>query len=144
MANDAYDDLFDTWGQRLNVDPQLVKTVFHLESNGDPNAPDGPLSPDGGGERAVGGMQILPATAKAMASRLGMTGPLDLHDMNQAVPLATAYLAEGLNATQNPSDAMAYYFAGPDPAKWGPKTESYVERGERLYPTMALKLRAAQ
>ena len=34
MPNHAFDDLFDQWGAALNVNPQLGKTVFHIESNG--------------------------------------------------------------------------------------------------------------
>jgi hypothetical protein len=30
MPNSSFDPLFDQWGKALNVDPQLVKTVFHL------------------------------------------------------------------------------------------------------------------
>ena len=135
MPNNAYDDLLDMWGQRLNVDPQLTKTVFHLESSGGINTgrslPDDPDSP-------YGPFQMRPSTAKSLAAGLGMTGPIDLNDMKQAVPLATAYLANALQTTQNPSDALAYYFAGPDTSKWGPKTEAYVEKGEKLYPTMTL------
>ena len=137
MPNDAYDALFDAWGKALNVDPQLVKTVFHLESSGGknigkslPNDPDSPVGP----------MQIRPSTAAPLAKALGIPGTPDLGDMRWAVPLATQYLAQGLTATGNPSDAMAYYFGGPDPGQWGKNTEAYVQKGEGLYPTMGLKM----
>lgn len=141
MPNHAFDDLFDQWGRALNVDPQLTKTIFHLESSGNADTRDGPQSPDAtNGERAGGGMQLLPSTARAMATRLGADpNAVNIHDMKWAVPLATAYLAEGLNATGHPSDAMAYYFAGPDRSLWGPKTASYVAKGEATYPQMALR-----
>jgi soluble lytic murein transglycosylase-like protein len=147
MPNSSFDPLFDQWGKALNVDPQLVKTVFHLESSGNEASKDGPTSPyatigpDGQPETAKGGMQMLPSTARAMAVKLGLDPhSIDLHDMRWAVPLATAYIAEGLTATQNPSDALAYYHGGPDPRQWGARTEAYVTRGERIYSTMALKL----
>jgi len=140
MPNNSFDDLFDAWGAALNVNPQLAKTVFHLESNGNPNSPDGPQSPYAPpGERAQGGMQLLPSTAAGLAQRLGFDPKaVNLHDMRWAVPLATAYLAEGLNATQSAPGALAYYFAGPDQSKWGSKTQDYVKRGLAMYPQMAL------
>jgi soluble lytic murein transglycosylase-like protein len=146
MPNNDFDDLFDAWGQALNVNPQLAKTIFHIESNGNPNSPDGPLSlnapigPDGKPERAQGGMQIMPSTAQGLATKLGFDPKaVDLHDMRWSVPLATAYLAEGLTATQgSPEGAFAYYFAGPNQAAWGPKTADYVNKAVRLYPKMAL------
>jgi soluble lytic murein transglycosylase-like protein len=146
MPNNDYDDLFDAWGQALNVNPQLAKTVFHLESSGNSNSADGPLSPnapigpDGKSERAQGGMQMMPSTAREMASKLGLNpAAVDLHDMRWAVPLAMQYLADGLNATQSSEGALRYYFAGPDQSNWGKKTEDYVAKGQRLYPGMALR-----
>ena len=141
MPNDAYDPLFDAWGKALNVDPQLAKTVFHLESSGGvntgkslPNDPDSPLGP----------MQMRPSTAAGLAKTLNLPGTPDLQDMRWAVPLATQYLAQGLNATGNPSDALAFYHGGPDTTQWGKKTEAYVTKGEGLYPTMGLNLPAQQ
>lgn len=137
MPNDAYDSLFDAWGKALNVDPQLAKTVFHLESSGGKNTGRSlPADPDS----PVGPMQMRPSTAAPLARALGIQGTPDLTDMRWAVPLATQYLAQGLNATGNPSDAMAYYYGGPDTTQWGPKTEAYVQKGEQLYPTMELHL----
>ena len=124
MPNDNYDDLFDAAGKAYNVDPQLTKTVFHLESSGNPNTPDSP-------QGAEGGMQMLPSTAAA----LGVTDP---RNMRQAIPAATAYLAQGLQATGTPEGALAYYHGGPDTSQWGPKTAAYVAKGERLYSQVPL------
>jgi soluble lytic murein transglycosylase-like protein len=140
-VNDDYDDLFDAWGKALNVNPQLGKTVFHLESNGNPNSPDGPVSPYSTvpGERAQGGMQIEPSTAVGLAKQLGFDPKsVNLRDMRWAVPLAMQMLANGLNATDTAEGAMAYYFAGPDQRKWGRQTGDYVQRGIGLWPQMAL------
>jgi len=136
MPNNAYDDLFDAWGQALNVNPQLGKTVFHMESSGGkntgrslPNDPDSPVGP----------MQMRPSTAAGVAKSMNINGPIDLQDMRFAVPLAMRYLADGLNATQSGTGALAYYYSGSaDPAQWGPKTQGYVARGMSLYPKMAL------
>lgn len=141
MPNNAYDDLFDRWGRALNVDPQLAKTVFHLESSGGRNAnrslPNDPDSP-------VGPMQMRPSTAAGMAKTMGIDGQPDLQDMRWAVPLAMGYLAQGLAATETPKGpsaegALGYYYSGSGkPADWGPKTRAYISNGQALYPSMGL------
>jgi hypothetical protein len=142
MPNNAYDDLFDAWGRALNVDPQLGKTVFHLESSGGVNTgkslPKDPDSP-------IGPMQMRPSTAVRMAKEMGIDGPLDLQDMHFAVPLAMGMLGNGLTATQSPEGALGYYFSGTaDPAAWGPKTQKYIQDGQLLYPKMSLSPPAPQ
>ena len=129
MPNNSYDDLFDSWGQALNVDPQLAKSVFHAESGGDIDAPDS----DG----AVGPMQMKPATAAAMATKLGFDPKaVDLHDMRWAVPLAMQYLADGQNATQSAEGALGYYSTGKtDPTAWNRR---YIDKVTGLYPQSAL------
>lgn len=130
MPNHAYDDLFDKWGAALNVNPQLAKTVFHLESGGNPNVPNG-----GAGE--IGGMQMKPDTAQAMAVKLGFDPKaIDLHDMRWAVPLGMQYLADGMNATQSAEGALGYYNSGSaDPSKW---KQAYIDKATKAYPGMAL------
>ena len=56
-VNHDYDELFDKYGAVYNVDPQLLKTVFHLESSGNPDT-----RPSKAG--ALGGMQIMPKLAR--------------------------------------------------------------------------------
>jgi soluble lytic murein transglycosylase-like protein len=141
VPNNQYDDLFDQWGRALNVDPQLGKTVFHMESSGGkntnrslPNDPDSPTGP----------MQMRPSTAAGLAKTMGIDGPLDLQDMRYAVPLAMGYLAQGLTATETPKGpsaegALGYYYSGSgNPAAWGPKTQAYIRNGQALYPQMGL------
>jgi hypothetical protein len=129
-TNDQYDDLFDGWGAALNVNPQLAKTVFHVESGGDPNVKDGTA-----GE--VGPMQMKPATAKAMAVKLGLDpNAVDLHDMRWAVPLSMQYIADGLNATQTAEGALGYYNSGnADPKRWNPK---YIAKAQQTYDSVPL------
>src|SRR5215469_501143 len=131
-VSDDYDQLFDAWGAALNVDPQLGKTVFWLESTHNPNIKDGEA-----GE--VGGMQMKPATAALMAKKLGFDPhSVNLHDMGWAVPLAMQYLADGLNATGTGEGALGYYNSGSaDPHKW---KQSYIDEGVKSYPNMALHL----
>jgi soluble lytic murein transglycosylase-like protein len=135
QVNDDYDALFDGWGRALNVDPQLGKTVFWLESTHNPSIKNG----DSGEQ---GGMQMLPETAARMATKLGLDPKsIDLHDMRWAVPLAMQYLAEGVNATKSGEGALGYYNSGTaDPQKWTDRTRSYIEEGVKSYPNMGLKL----
>lgn len=124
-TNDAYDSLFDQYGQIYNVDPLLGKTVFHLESSGNPGT-----KPSSAG--AQGGMQIMPK----LAAHYG----IDPHDMTQAIPAAMAYLAEGLQATGgDPAGALAYYNGGPKTLqRWLPETQGYVAKAQSYYPQMKL------
>jgi soluble lytic murein transglycosylase-like protein len=133
-ANNDYDPLFDAWGKALNVDPQLGKTVFWLESSGNPDIRNGTA-----GE--IGGMQMLPQTAALMAKKMGYDPKsIDLHDMRWAVPLAMQYLADGVNATGSGEGALGYYNSGSaDPKKW---KQDYIEQGVKSYPNMALELPA--
>jgi soluble lytic murein transglycosylase-like protein len=130
MPNHAFDDLFDQWGAALNVNPQLGKTVFHVESGGDANIRNG-----SSGE--IGGMQIMPGTGREMAIKLGLDPKaVNLHDMRWAVPLAMQYLADGLNATQSAEGAFGYYNSGSaDPKRW---RQSYIDKAVKLYPGLAL------
>jgi len=125
MPNSAYDQLFDLVGKNANVDPQLAKTVFHLESSGNPGTVDSEVG-------AQGPMQLMPPLQK----HYGVTDP---HKMEQAVPAAMAYLREGLDKTGTPAGALGYYFSGSaNPASWGPKTLAYIAKGQSLYPSMAV------
>ena len=130
MPNHQFDDLFDSWGQALNVNPQLGKTVFHVESNGNPNVGNG-------ADGEIGPMQMKPETAAAMARKLGFDlRSVDLHDMRWAVPLAMQYLADGLNATQSAEGAFGYYNSGSaDLRRW---RRDYLGKATGLYPGMAL------
>src|ERR1700760_750267 len=112
MPNNAFDDLFDAWGRALNVDPQITKTLFHVESNGDANVRNG-------ADGEVGGLQIKPATGAMVANEMGFDPrSVDLRDMRWAVPLATRYLADGLNATHSIAGAFGYYNSGSaDPSR---------------------------
>lgn len=130
QINNDYDDLFDAWGRALNVNPQLGKTVFWLESTHNLNIGNGTA-----GE--IGPMQMKPETAVRMAKKLGLDSKgIDLHDMRWAVPLAMQYLAEGLTATQSAEGALGYYNSGSaDPKKWN---QRYIDNGVKTYPNMAL------
>lgn len=119
--------LFDAAGKQYNVDPRLLATIFQVESGSNPNSQDGPQTPWAtNGERAQGGMQMLPSTAAAM----GASNP---RDITQAIPAAARYIAEGLDKTGTVAGAASYYHGGPDTRIWGPRTQAYAAKVVQLY-----------
>jgi hypothetical protein len=96
------------------------------ESRGNGNA----VSPAG----AVGSTQMLPATAQAMAQKLGVVWRPDLMKGNspQALQyqdeLGRAYFDEGVQKYGGDlSKGASYYHGGPNEAIWGPKTRAYAQ-----------------
>jgi soluble lytic murein transglycosylase-like protein len=81
---------------------------------------------------ALGSTQMLPATAKEMASKIGVPFRPDLLSSNDPAALdyqrqlGAAYLQEGLQKTGNLRDALRYYHGGPNRSMWGPKTDAYA------------------
>jgi soluble lytic murein transglycosylase-like protein len=77
--------------------------------------------------------QMLPATAKEMAAKIGLPWRPDL--LTDQSPtgaayqqrLGRAYFNEGLQKTGNLRDALRYYHGGPNPSLWGPKTNAYAD-----------------
>lgn len=112
----------------------LWKAIKHQESGGQasPGTAVGPDTPYG---NALGSTQMLPATAEAMARKLGVAWNPALMRENSPKALAyqdqlgRAYLQEGLDKNNgDPAAAAAYYFGGPDPVLHGPKTAAYVQQ----------------
>jgi soluble lytic murein transglycosylase len=101
-----------------------MPALIHQESRGNGTA----VSSAG----ALGSTQMLPATAREMAAKLGLPFRPDLLQSNdpQALQyqrrLGEAYLQEGLQKTGNLRDALHYYHGGPDRSQWGPKTRAYA------------------
>jgi soluble lytic murein transglycosylase-like protein len=81
---------------------------------------------------ALGSTQMLPATARQMAAKVGLPFRPDLLHSNDPAALqyqralGEAYLKEGFEATGNLRDALHYYHGGPDRSQWGPKTHAYA------------------
>lgn len=124
MVNNDYDSQLDAAGRHYNVDPALLKAVFHQESSGNPNAPRG-----SSGE--IGAFQIMPSTARLLNVE-------DPTDMNQAIPAAAKYIRQGLDANNNdPVQAVRYYNGGPQGPN-NPKTLQYAAGVANLYPKMAI------
>lgn len=96
------------------------------ESGGNGNA----VSPQG----ALGSTQMLPATAQAMAQKLGVAWRPDLIQGNSPQALAyqdqlgRAYFDEGVQKYGGDlSKGASYYHGGPNEAIWGPKTRAYAQ-----------------
>lgn len=124
MPNNAHDDLFDSWGSAFNVNPQLAKSVFQMESGSGTTNPRNPMG-------------IQPATAVAVAKQMGWdANAVDVSDMRWAVPIAMRVMADGLNATQSAEGALGYYNSGStDPKRWNP---NYIATVQKIYPTATL------
>lgn len=130
MPTNAHDDLFDAWGSALNVNPQLAKSVFQMESGGGTTNPRNPMG-------------IQPATATAVAKQMGWdANAVDVSDMRWAIPIAMRVMADGLNKTQSAEGALGYYNTGStDPKRWNP---AYIATVQKIYPTATLSPAAPQ
>lgn len=92
----------------------------------------GVLGPQTDYGRAEGLTQMLPATAEAMARKLGIAwNPALMRENSPKAKayqerLGRAYFEEGLQKYGNVEDALRYYHGGPNEDLWGPKTEAHV------------------
>lgn len=92
----------------------------------------GAIGPQTAYGRAQGSSQMLPGTARAMATKLGVDYRPDL--MTGTTPeaaqyqraLGEAYLHEGIEKTGSLEGGLHYYHGGPNQALWGPKTQAYT------------------
>lgn len=109
----------------------LFSSLIQQESGGRP----GVLGPQTQYGRAEGMTQMLPATAKDMADKLGVPWRPDL--MRGKTPeaaayqtqLGKAYFEEGLQKYDgDPAKALMYYHGGPNERLWGPKTRAYAQQ----------------
>jgi soluble lytic murein transglycosylase len=102
----AYWDLFASASTRLALDPYLVLALARQESLFNPNATSS--------SNARGLMQLIPSTAKKMASEHGMDSEaIRLYDPQVNVELGTAYLKNLLEMFGgNTFRAVAAYNAG--------------------------------
>lgn len=103
-----YQDLVARYAKRNTLDPAYVLAIIRTESLFMPDA----RSP----ANAVGLMQLLPATARQVARKIGVPRPSidDLQQPELNVPLGTAYLREQLDRFDNNlALASAAYNAGP-------------------------------
>lgn len=94
----------------------------------------GAIGPETQYGRALGMTQMLPATAKEMARKLGVPYREDMlrGTSQQAAAyqraLGQAYFQQALSETDNLTDALHYYHGGPNRKLWGPKTRGYAKK----------------
>lgn len=115
-----YRQIVERWSTEYGVDPVLAAAVLECESSGRPRA----VSSSG----ALGLMQLMPRTAKAMAEELGLPGPVgtttlsgrrgpsgsDLFDPDLNIRLGTYYLSKLWRRYEGDRLlAVAAYHAGP-------------------------------
>lgn len=107
--------------RRAGFSPALVLAVIEVESRGGRSA----SSPAG----ALGLMQLRPATAKAVAARIGMRwrGAATLFDPVANVRLGVRYLEEMVGRFGNLSTALAAY-------NWGPTRIRERQRNGEIIP----------
>lgn len=117
------------------VTPDAVWKSIHTQESGGEASPGTAVGPDTAYGNALGSTQMLPATAEAMARKVGVPWNPALMRENSPQALAyqdklgRAYFDEGLDKSGgDPAAAAAYYFGGPDPALHGPKTAAYVKQ----------------
>lgn len=93
----------------------------------------GVANTEGSGAMGIG--QVMPDTARTLASRIGLPYRPDL--MRGTSAEARAYQDRITDAAvkeawdhggqgKDPALSAKYYFAGPDRGKWGPKTARYA------------------
>lgn len=116
-------------------DPDAVWKAIKAQESGGEASPGTAVGPDTPYGNALGSTQLIPATAEAMARKLGVAWNPALMRENSPQALAyqdkigRAYFDEGLQQNGgDPAQAAAYYFGGPDPALHGPKTMAYVQQ----------------
>ena len=103
----------------------VVPHVVQQESGGDYTARNTETG-------ALGAYQLMPATAKSLAQRMGVPWNEGLMTSNTAQGrqyqdiLGRAAVAEALNASGgDPNVFGQYYHGGSDRSKWGPRTKQY-------------------
>ncbi len=102
-----YEEYVDKYATENELDPLLIYAVIKAESNFNPNVVSS--------SKAIGLMQLLEATAKEQAEKVGETiqSAADLYDPETNIKLGCAYFAELLQLYNgNLALAMAAYNAG--------------------------------
>ena len=98
----AEKDLPTQIAEQYGLDPDIVKAIIKIESNGDSKAV-------GDNGQSIGLMQIQPKWHKARMDRLGIT---DLKDPKQNLTVGCDILAELLDTYGNYHMALAAYNTG--------------------------------
>ena len=126
-----YDAIVEEASRQFSVDPDLIRAVIEVESNGNQNA----VSPAG----ARGLMQLMPKTA----AELGVTNPFD---PVENITAGTRYLRQLLDRYWgNVKLALAAYNWGMGnlekrPEAMPQETKAYVTKVEKLYRSQTTSL----
>lgn len=127
-GNNKYDGLIQKYATKYGVEARLVKALMKRESGFNPNAKSG--------AGAIGLMQLMPATAKAM-------GVTNIYDPEQNIEAGVKYLKKMLDRYNgNKELAIAAYNAGPGNVKNGKipqngETPKHVKEVMKNYNEMA-------
>jgi len=120
----------------VGVPANLVRSVIHNESGGDPTI----LSRETvGGVHARGIMQIMPSTFEGYRKRIeAITGrEANIDDPLDNLVAGALHLKDDLAASGGDIAMTARrYTGGPDARRWGPKTEWYGNKVARDYAMM--------
>jgi len=108
---------------RNNVDPKLAEAIWTAESS--KSGDIGLRGPQTRYGTAIGPFQMLPETMQEMG-----VDPANA-TFGQQADAATKYMRQGIDK-YGPEYAASYYYGGPDQSIWGPKTEAYQDKVNRL------------
>jgi len=134
----SQEEQIDCWADAYSIDPYLVAAIIWTESHFRTRA----ISSAG----AIGLMQIMPATGKWVADKIGVEGFTtdELYDPGTNIRLGIWYLRYLIDRFGRVDTALAAYNAGPgNVERWQkegeeafPETAEYVRKvveGERAY-----------
>jgi len=134
----SHEEQIDCWADAYSIDPYLVAAIIRTESHFRPHA----VSSAG----AIGLMQIMPATGKWVADKIGVEGFTtdELYNPGTNIRFGIWYVRYLMDRFERVDTALAAYNAGPgNVERWQkegeeafPETSAYVRRvreGERAY-----------
>jgi hypothetical protein len=129
MTREQLDALYSEAGRRYNVDPRLLRAIAVVESGERADALGPPVLVNGQTVRAVGLMQIIPSTARALG--------IDPQDPRQSVFGAARLMSMNLDQAQGDvEEALRLYYAGPSMRNRGPRTAAYPGQVARVYVSL--------
>lgn len=109
--------------QTFDVDEPIIFSLINIESHFNNEA----VSRKG----AVGLMQVMPSTASAVASQIGLRD-FDLKNAEENIFIGTYYLSNMLERFENLETALCAYNAGPSNVASWLKNSSYSDDGKTL------------
>jgi soluble lytic murein transglycosylase-like protein len=118
----TYGDFIQKAAATHGVDPNLIAAVINTESSGDPNSVNKVTGASGLGN-------LMPSTAKEL-------GVKNIFDPEENINAVAKYLKQGLDAHGgDTTQALKYYYGGPNQKAWGPNTANYPNLVYKRMPT---------